>query len=367
MNSVNSMHIAVITRNMGAGGSERVIAQLLQGWCDRGVQCSLICLDPKEAFYLIPEAVAQYDIPHFSDNSNADKIRKYAHLRGVVQKIAPDIVLALPEEIGVYVVPALAGAGIPVVISERNNPWVMPYKKVTRALRRAVYPFVDGLIFQTEQAASFFPKSQRKKGVVLANPLENSRLPEVYEGQRKKTVVSAGRLENQKNFALLIEAFSKFYETHSDYQLVIYGEGDKRGELESLAQEKLMEGSWCMPGKVRDLPERIGKSEMFALSSDYEGIPNVLIEAMAVGTPCVSTDCAPGGAASLIDNGENGILVPVGDADALAGGLCYMADHPEEAASMGAKAAQIREKLDAGKICGQWLGYLKDIVAKRVS
>ena len=108
-----------------------------------------------------------------------------------------------------------------------------------------------------------------------------------------------------------------------------------------------------------DLPERIGRCGIFALSSDFEGVPNVLIEAMAVRTPSVSTDCAPGGAAELIDNGRNGLIVPVGDAEALAEGLAYMADHPAEAAAMAAEGVKIRERLDAEKVTADWLKYLK--------
>lgn len=352
------MHIAVVTRNMGAGGAERVIAQLIGGWRGKGICCTLISMHPAKVFYKIPDGVEHYEIPQFSENLAVDKIKKYAQLRRLLKQQQPDMVLSLPEEIGVYVQAAMLGTGIPVVVSERNNPWVMPDKKITRILRRLVYPFVKGLIFQTKQAASFFPASQQKKGIVLPNPLDCSRLPAVYQGEREKVVVSAGRLAAQKNFPLLIEAFAQFRQKHPDYKLVIYGEGDKRKALEALAGEKLPEGSWSMPGRVDDLPKHIGKCGIFALSSDYEGVPNVLIEALAVGTPSVSTDCAPGGAAELIENGKNGILVPVGDANALAEGLCFMAEHSAEAAQMAAEAVKIRERLDAKKVTADWLEYL---------
>lgn len=353
------MHIAIVTRNMGAGGAERVISQLIHQWSDMGVQCSLVSMYPEKPFYTVPDTTGCYDIPSFSDNYNLDKLRKYACLRKQIRQIGPDVVLAMPEEIGIFVILALAGTGIPVVVSERNNPWVMPNKKITRILRQLAYPSVDGLIFQTKNAASFFPESQQKKGIVLPNPLDCSRLPEPNLAQREKTVVSAGRLEPQKNFPLLINAFGQFHRSHPEYKLVIYGEGRERTRLESLAGEKLPEGSWSMPGRVGDLPARIGKGGIFVLSSDYEGVPNVLIEAMAMGTPCVSTDCAPGGAASLIRTGENGILVPLGDANALADAMGTMADHPEQAARMAAEAVNIRQELDADVVCRNWLAFLE--------
>lgn len=352
------MHIVVVTRDMCGGGAQRVIAQLAANWNSRGVVCSVVCMHPDMVFYSLPEAIACYDVPNFTSNNIADKLKRYWYLRKLLKKIKPDVVLAMPEEIGIYAILAMLGTGIPVVVSERNNPWVMPYKKISRFLRRVAYPFAKGLIFQTEQTASFFSKSQQKKGIVLPNPLDISRLPEVYTGEREKTVVSAGRLDTQKNFPLLIEAFGLFHKAHPDYKLVIYGEGSKRAELETLATQMLPEDSWSMPGRVDDLPQRICRCAIFALSSDFEGIPNVLIEAMAVGTPSVSTDCAPGGAASLISNGENGILVPVGDACALAQGLSYMVDYPVKAASMAKKAVSIRAILDVNSVAADWLDYL---------
>jgi len=359
------MHIAVVTRHMGAGGAERVIAQLLNNWCAQGVRCSLFCMNPQPAFYPIPDAVTYYDIPFFSENRWIDKIKKYAHLRKRILAAGPDVVLALPEEIGAYVIPALAGTGIPVVVSERNNPWVMPDKKFTRLVRKAAYPFAGGLIFQTEQAAAFFPQKQQEKGIVLPNPLDSDRLPPVSDGPREKIVLSAGRLEPQKNFSLLIRAFAQFHETHPDHRLVIYGDGSQRQELEALAEKLLPENSWSMPGKVENLPEKMAESEIFALTSDYEGMPNVLIEAMAMGTPCISTDCAPGGAQALIDNGKNGMIVPVSDEVALVKGMCYLADHPQTAKNIGERAVEIRQTLDAKAVSGQWRTYLEKTAKKK--
>lgn len=354
------MRIVVVTRNMGAGGAERVIAQLLRAWTDQGADCSLVCMHPGEDFYDVPQEVSRYDVPQLAENYNVDKLKKYAYLRKMLKKLRPDVVLALPEEIGIYVILAMLGTKIPVVVSERNNPWVMPDKRITRLLRRVAYPFARGLIFQTRQAASFFPARQQKKGIVLPNPLDLSRLPEVYHRQREKVVVSAGRLNKQKNFPLLVQAFAKFRESHPDYRLVIYGEGELRCDLENLAEKLLPQGSWSFPGRVEDLPRRISRCEIFALSSDYEGVPNVLIEAMASGTPAVSTDCAPGGAAELIENGKNGLLVPVGHVDALAQALSYLADHPEKTRLLAAEALGICRKLDAREVSVRWLDYLKE-------
>lgn len=358
------MHIAIVTRNMNAGGAERVIAQLLQGWVGAEVECSLLCMEPTPSFYSVPDAVTCYNIPHFSDRGSKNKIRKYSCLRRLLRKLRPDAVLSLPEEIGIYVALFLAGTGIPVIVSERNDPKVMPYKKITRALRRIVYPFVKGLIFQTETAAAFFPAAQRKKGIVLPNPLDCGRLPDRIDGKREKTVVGAGRLEPQKNFDLLLDAFADFYRSHGDYRLVIYGEGSLRKQLtEHIESLSLPAGAISLPGVDDALPEKISRAGMFVLSSDYEGMPNVLLEAMACGVPCVATDCPSGGPAEIISCGKNGFLVPPGDRAAMAACMGNLADDPDLAGSFSAEYQQIRHRFDAGAVCAAWLDYIKSVIA----
>ena len=312
------MHIAIVTASMAAGGAERVIAQLLKEWCNNGIDCSLITLQKEPIFYDLPKNINLVEIGKLDNNHYLDKVKKYSSVRKIVKKINPDIVLSLPEEIGIYVIGALLGTGIPIVVSERNNPWLMPYKKESRIMRKLMYPWADGFIFQTQKAASFFSRKIQKKGIVLENPLDISRIPMPYENEREKIIIGAGRLEPQKNFYLLIDAFAEFYKTHLDYKLEIYGEGSLRNDLEFYAEEKLPKEKFAFPGRVTDLPERMNKCSVFVLSSDFEGVPNVLIEAMAMGVPSVATDCAPGGAAELIQDVVNGFIVPVGNAKCLA-------------------------------------------------
>lgn len=355
------MRIAIVTRNMGAGGAERVIAQLIEEWSAMGHCCSLICMHPEEAFYSIPEGVEWHNVPKFAENYNVDKLLRYRYLRKLLKQISPDIVLSLPEEIGIYVIAAMLGTGIPVVVSERNNPWRMPDKKISRILRKLVYPFSAGLIFQTECAAAFFSKAQRKKGIILQNPLDLSRIPEPYGGTREKVIVGAGRLEPQKNFKLLIDAFVAFYPNHPDYRLVIYGDGKQRAELEAYALERIPENVFSLPGKVQNLPDRLNCAAAFVLSSDFEGMPNVLIEAMAMGVPCVSTDCPSGGPRELIEDGVNGLLIPVGDSEALARCLEKLVTETD----IRPNAQQIRARFDCKIVAAQWEQYLLKVANGR--
>ncbi len=356
------MRILIVGNNLLPGGAERVIVQLLNNWTERGVECGLTTINKTKHYYDVPSQVDFHELDACSRNPVANKLLKYWKVRRIVKRYKPDVVLSLPEEIGIYVIGATLCLRVPVVVSERNNPWVMPNKKATRILRRLFYPFASGLIFQTRQAASFFSTKLQRKGIVLPNPLDLTRIPEPYVGEREKIIVGAGRLEPQKNFALLIDAFAEFYRDHPDYRLVVYGEGGERKALERRAAEKLPKGAFAFPGRVTDLLERMNKAAAFVLSSDFEGVPNVLIEAMASGVPCVATDCAPGGAAELVDDGKNGFLVPIGDAKALCEKLTEVVDNPEIAVRFARESVKIKEKLDAEIVCAQWLRYLRNMM-----
>lgn len=359
------MHVVIVTASMLPGGTERVIAHLLTKWCKNGIESSLILLNQDPIFYEIPDCVKLYEIGKLSPKHYLDKLKKYSEVRKIIKSISPDIVLSMPEEIGIFLIGALLGTKIPVVVSERNNPWVMPNKKVTRVLRKLLYPFADGIIFQTNQAALFFSKKIQKKGIILPNPLDTSRIPEPFDGEREKVIIGAGRLEPQKNFSLLIDAFKEFYQQHQDYKLVIYGDGRLRKQLEyEIENARLPAGTIELPGRVSDLPEKINKATAFVLSSDFEGMPNVLIEAMAMGVPCISTDCPPGGPAQLIKHSENGFLVPVRNKEKLINCLNTLVDNPDISNRFSIESRKLKTSLDAGIISKDWIEYLANRIKK---
>jgi len=349
--------IVIITRNMVGGGAERVIAQLANYFASQGKNCNIITLNDDEVFYKLDPSISILPVGEKSGSKVKDKLLRYRQVRKMVRKLQPDLVLSMPEEIGVYVLLALLGTKIPVYVSERNNPWVMPDVKVTRILRTLMYPFAKGLIFQTEMAKSFFPESIRRKGVVLSNPVDAQRIPEQHSGEREKVVVAAGRLSPQKNMPLLLKAFAAFSAKHPEYRLRIFGEGELREELTELAKSLNIAQKVEMPGRSTVLLEKMNPSAMFVLSSDYEGMPNVLLEAMYMGMPAISTDCPSGGPKELIEDGVNGLLVPVGDEQALCAAMEKMTD-PAYAKRLADNALQIRERLTSTDIFVSWYRYL---------
>lgn len=305
--------IDIITKAMTSGGAERVIAQLANYFVTHGICCRIITTDDREVMYPLNEKIKIVSIGKKSGNKVIDRVVRYSALRKVVLSDRQDVVLTMPEDTGIYVILALLGTGIPVYVSERNNPWVMPDVKITRFLRKIAYPFATGVIFQTEMAKSFFSPRIQKKGVVLPNPVDASRIPAPYEGEREKRFVAVGRLEPQKNFPLLIRAFAEFNKEIQGYKLTIYGEGREREKLENLIKDLGLQNNIELPGRDKDVLNKINSAAAFILSSDYEGMPNALIEAMCMGMPVISTDCPSGGPRELICDSKNGLLVRVND------------------------------------------------------
>ena len=351
--------ITIVTRSMYAGGAERVIAQLANYFSRRKYVCKIITIDDEKVLYELDEQIELIPIGEKSGNKLVDKILRYKKLRKLVVSDSPDLVLSMPEDIGIYVILALLGTKIPVYVSERNNPWVMTDVKITRILRKLMYPFAKGVIFQTEMAKSFFSKSIQKKGIVLGNPVDDSRIPEPFEGERDKVIVAAGRLDKQKNFPLLIKAFSKETSKHPEYRLVIFGEGKLRIELEELIASLKLQDKVSLPGRKNDLLMQMRNAAMFVLSSDYEGLPNVLIEAMCMGMPVISTDCPSGGPKQLIENGKNGILVSVDSEEELAEAMDKLMD-VSYANQLGKEAFKLREKITSKQIFEEWEDFLSE-------
>ena len=147
-----------------------------------------------------------------------------------------------------------------------------------------------------------------------------------------------------------------------DYILEIYGDGKLKDQLKAKSLSLGIEDSVRFCENVNNIHERIKSAQVFAFTSDYEGLPNALAEAMALGLACVSTDCSPGGARALIDDGINGLIVPCGDAEAFAGALRKLLSDAELVCSFSKKAVQIRSRLDFDKITSEWENYFYQII-----
>lgn len=159
---------------------------------------------------------------------------------------------------------------------------------------------------------------------------------------------------------MLISAFSKFSKSHPDYKLLIWGEGDERGELENQINELSLEQKVLLPGVSENIFQELSKGEIFVLSSNFEGMPNTLIEAMCLGLPCISTKVS--GATDLIKDGVNGLLIEINAENQLIMAMEKLTGDDSLRKEIGENASKIYDELNVEVISNKWIKYIENFV-----
>lgn len=344
--------LIILLATLSRGGAERVSVCLGDYFVRNGVPCSIVTMGIGKDEYEAPAGVERICV------QEGNVIQKISGLRKVILQSQADTLLVMGTPLCMFAVPACAGLKIRVVVSERNDPRHFLGKSTTKIISRFLMKGADDFVFQTEDAKAYYAKSLRGRGTVIFNPLLTERLPDVYIGPRRKEIVTMGRLVPQKNQKMLIRAFAGLAKDYPEHSLTIYGDGPLKEELQSLAVQTGLGDRIQFPGNKTDVLEKIRDAAMFVMSSDFEGMPNALIEAMAIGMPCVCTDCPCGGPRELILPGKNGVLVPVDDANAMEQAMRELLANAESAAQLGREAVAIRERLHVDRIGRQWMKYL---------
>ena len=258
------------------------------------------------------------------------------------------------------------GKNAKIVYAERNAPEIeFPKDKDEKERIFKMLSKTDGAVLQTRDELKFFDNTL-KNAIVINNPIK-ANLPEPFEGERRNVVVNFCRIAKQKNLPLMINAFIEFHKTHPDYTLEIYGNTVEKTEDDLKVEYLEMISSLNAEEYIKILPPRadihsvVRDCAMFVSSSYFEGLSNSMIEAMAIGLPCVCTDCLGGGAREMITDGENGLLVPINDADALSKAMCRMVEDKELSIKCSENAAKIKEKLSSETISRKWLDYIETL------
>lgn len=344
------MKIVFVLPDMPGGGSERVVSLLANEFVKRKYEVAILLFAGNQVAYPLNEKVEIVIAGEESDGNPLVRIKRLWAMRRFYKANKGCYIFSFCVMGTVFSV--LAAAGIPhrLLVSERNDPTRIPHQK----LRNWAYRKAEKLVFQTEDMKKCFPKDIRDKSVVIPNPVAENILDAFY-GERQKKIVSVARLQPQKNQKLLINAFADFCKTTSEFELHIYGVGELEQELRNQIQELGMNDKIFLKGFSNHVMEEIRNSMMFVLSSDYEGIPNSMIEALALGIPVISTDCPVGGPAVYIESGVSGILVPVGDAKAMAQAMERIASDTAYAEYLAENGKKIKEKFSLKKIADRFL------------
>lgn len=309
---------------LGGGGAERVIVNLANQFSRKdNTQVVLVASYPIDSEYFINSSVHKIYLDEdkriCKKNFCIRNLNYVKRLKKLINNEAPDTVVSFMAEPNIRMLIATMGMKHKKIISVRNDP-IREYNNiVAKFFAKMFFGLADTIVFQTDEAKRFFNRKVQKKSVIIMNQIDG-KFFDSEPVETRRNIVTAGRLTNQKNHKLLIDAFSKISDLVSD-DLIIYGEGELKEELNKYIEQIGLSHRIKLPGATNNIFDVLRSSKMFVLSSDYEGMPNALLESMAMGVPCISTDCPCGGPRMVICNGINGILVPVNDIDAMAEGM----------------------------------------------
>lgn len=359
------MKIMFLVAHLGSGGAERTVSYLTSYFSEHSCDVIVLSVENK-VFYKLSEKVKYITLEIESHSKSLfDRFlkisKRYVLTNALIKKHSPDVIVCLIPDLAKYIV--FKGKS-KLITSERANPNFVEQKNIAD-LRKKMFKKSDGIIFQTERASMWFEDSIRSKGVVIHNAVGNELVYEVGEvAEREKKISAVGRLSAQKDYPTLFKAFKIVLQKHPDYRLEIFGTGPDEQKLRDLTYELGISENVIFMGVHRDAVLQIANSSCYVMSSVFEGMPNALMEAMAIGLPCVSTDC-PNGPAELIENEVSGLLVPVGDSDAIATAICRMIEDKTFAADCGKNAKKILDTHSIEIIAKKYLDYIQSVVEKR--
>lgn len=359
------MHIAFIISTMTSGGAERVVANLANKFVNHGYKITIIKFDDELSYYKLDKKIEVKSYKFKSKNKIDTFIKSINYTRKAFNEVNPDIIISFLSTVNITSIISNLIKKRTIIISERNDPYNSPKQWYYRILRRLVYRYADGYVFQTKDARNYFSKYIRKKSKIIHNPVYIKKGDYIKNKYSEKEIITVGRLEEQKNHKLLIDAFEIIHKNFDEYKLTIYGEGKLRKELEEYICEKEMQKFISLPGRENNIYQKIKNSSMFILSSNYEGMSNALMEAMALGVPCISTNCPIGGSAELIHSGINGILVKTQDLKELVSAIELLLNNNELANSIGEEAEKICNTHGIEIIYKKWEDYILEVIQRK--
>lgn len=360
------MKIIFCMGSMGNGGAERVVANL-SNYMVKKHDVSIISTILQESAYELDSKIDYINLDNKIRRGSIiiRTLKRVLKLRKILKERKPDVVISFLPEPSYRLMIAKIFLKIKTIISVRNDPNVEYNTFLKKVLVKILYTKADGFVFQTEDAKRYFSKKIQKKSIIIPNPINQDFLVKSYEGMRKKEIVTVGRLTEQKNHKLLISAFYEFHKKYPTYFLKIFGEGNQRQELQEYIKKLKLEEYAFLMGQTKNVKNDIYSASMFVLSSDYEGMPNALMEAMALGLPCISTNCPIGGPKFLIENNKNGILVGVRNKEELVSAMIKIVKNKLLAERISKAANEIGNKLNPDIINKTWEDYICNIIHKK--
>lgn len=342
--------VAIIAHGLSDGGAERVASMVANFYARQGHEVLYLAVLCPDKEYPLDSRITYRYIDVRKTPKSIWFLRRSLEIDRQLREFGAEIAVSFLEKDAI--VPNLRKT-LPLIYSLRNDPAQSVKHPVIKAITFFSYRRAKRIVFQTQGAMDFFPEEIRARGTIIPNPLTR-KLPYWDPHNHEKRIITACRLTEQKNLPMLIRAFAIFYGNHPDYRLEIYGKGEQLESLQALCRELGIAQAVTFPGHSTDIHRIMATSAAFVLTSNFEGLSNAMLEALAIGIPTICTDCPPGGAREYITDGANGFLVPVGDVAALAEKMERLVSDPALCQKMFWQATQVRQRLKSDRVLAQW-------------
>lgn len=342
------------------GGAERVLATISSSFAEHFDDVIFLTWLKYPVFYPIDPRIRLVCIPDECGRNN--RFLEMPWFRRFVKKERPDVILSFLVPFNMIILTSLIGVKQKVVVSERSDPNKIVGGKIMATIRNLLYRRADGIVTQSTASKACFKGVLANKTHVIYNPINmgDDLIGAAIKTNKDDLIVTAGRLIPLKRHRMLIDAFATFKQTHPSYKLIIYGDGPERNNLTEHIRSLNLENDVNLPGSVKDLWKRILLAKMFVLTSDYEGMPNSLFEAMCLGLPCITTKL--GGVLDFVKNEENGLIIDIGDKVSLTNAMTRIADEEILANTLAVNASLVHKELTVSKISQQWLTCLDSVI-----
>lgn len=363
------MKIVVVIYSLAGGGAERVTTLLCNEWHSFGHDVCIMTLSDEKPTYNLDERIRIKQLRLSKDNRNLisglfSNIRRAYILRKQLKQERPDVVVSMMSSANILMALSLIGNNNLVRIgSERVHPPTENIGFVRNLLRRYLYSKLDAIVVQTKKSQLWVKNFTNANEVcVIPNPIKlpvgasGSTLTTKILDKREKVILAVGRLEKQKGFNELIDIFADILtkDLFEDWSLVILGEGTLRERLEAQVNSKNIRDKIFLPGQIGNVHDWYLRADIFVLSSEFEGFPNSLVEAMAYGVSCVSYDCDTG-PSDIIKSDNNGILVENQNVSSLKKALVYLMSNEEARQRFSRAAILVRDELESQAVANKWI------------
>ncbi len=351
------LRVLFVVPRMSYGGTERQIAIISSELARRGHLVLIYSMYCEESKYDLDNAVIF--IKGKTEKKEKNIIQVIGTLKKTLSQYSPDVVVPffLIPIICTFIVKTV-NKTFKIVTSERCDP--NAYSMVKNNILKIAYKNSDGFVCQSRRVSEYYRDISKTKKRIIPNAVYPNNA--IEEQNKNHTIIAVGRIEYQKRFDVLLNAIDMIKDDIRSFSVHVYGDGSKKDELSGMIKKLKLSDMFFLEGTTNSLDSEMKKAHICVISSDYEGFPNVMIEAMSAGIPVVTTDFSPGNASEIL--GDAGIVVNKGDSIALGKAIKEIISDNEKRELMGQFGLSRSKEYSVLKVCDEWEKLFFDVVKR---